>query len=245
MPQVRGTAFSLIELLAVIAIIAILTAIALPTYAGFRNSASGAQTMSRMRTLANAYITYMGENNGQVPLRAVPSDSGSDLVGMWEIQTAIAPYLDLPVTGDRRFASTIWWDGFAERNGIRAQGNGEANLYYPDPRAWPGGPPRNRMTGWFFNYNAFSDFTDADGNIRKGFTRLAQISKPSKTAFLLSRRNDGASPWNTWSDGRKYSTTNPRSIGAKRFITFFDGHFEVQVITDANYNGGAHFDPFQ
>ena len=100
------------------------------------------------------------------------------------------------------------------------------------------------MTGWSFNYNAHSDYTNASGNNETGFTRLAQITRPSKTALLLSRRNDtGSSSWNTWSDGKKYSTTNPRSIGAKRFITFFDGHFEAQTVTTANYSGDSLFNP--
>ena len=149
--------FTLIELLVVVAIIGILVAIMVPAVVKARNQAIDSKTVGRMRKLGASYLLYMSENNS-VPLGADQGGTNSDIATMYPIQTAIAPYLDLPETGDRRFASAVWWDGFAEINGLRAPGGGDANLYYPDPPAWPGGPPRNRMTGWSFNTTAHSTY---------------------------------------------------------------------------------------
>jgi len=237
----RPGGFTLIELLIVVAIIAILVAILVPALNGARNQAIVAKTVSRMRSLGAGYLLYMADNN-TVPLVSQADPTASDGATMWSIQTAIAPYLDLSEAGDRRFASKVWWDGLAELNGDRTQGGGEANLYYTDPPAWPGGPPRNRMTGWNFNYNAHSTYTDSSGNAKAGFTRLNQIANLSKTALMLSRRNDSSSAtYNTWSDGKKYSATNPKSLGAKRLIVYFDGHNETHIITASNYNASGLF----
>ncbi len=230
-PQTAGgLGFTLIELLVVIAIIAVLAALAVPAVVGARNSAIGTKTINRMRNLGTAYLSYMGEN-GTVPL-TTPGADGNDVATMWPIQTAIAPYLALSVTGNARFASTVWWDGFAEINGERTKGGGDANLYYTDPPAWDGGPPRNRLVGWSVNTKAHTSFSNSEG-----FTRLSQIAKPSKTALMYSRRQDGAAAYNSWWDGKRFSSSNPRSYGAKRAIIYFDGHVETQIINSGNYSG--------
>jgi prepilin-type N-terminal cleavage/methylation domain-containing protein len=238
--RLRG--FTLIELLVVVAIIGILVAILVPALNSARNQALGTKTLSRMRNIGSAYLLYMSDSY-TVPLVSQTNPNASDAALMWSIQTAIAPYLDLKETGDLRFANPVWWDAFAEINGERTQGGGEENLYYPDPKAWAGGPPRNRTAGWYFNYNAHSTYTDTNGSTKAGFTRLNQIAQLSKTAIMFSRRMDssGTNAWNTWSDGRKFSAANPRSYGAKRFTFYFDGHNEVQIINSTNYMASAIF----
>ena len=238
----RLGAFSLVELLVVVAIIATLVAITVPAVNGARNQALGAKTLSRMRNIGAAYLLYMSDNY-TLPLVSQTNANASDAATMWSIQTAIAPYLDLQETGNLRFANPVWWDAFAEINGSRTQGGGEDNLYYPDPPAWPGGPPRNRTAGWYFNYNAHTTYVDTNGVTQAGFTRLNQIANLSKTSIMFSRRMDsyGSNAWNTWSDGRKYSATNPRSYGAKRFIVYFDGHNETQTINSTNYISSGMF----
>lgn len=229
--------FTLLELLTVTAILGVLVALLVPAAGNARREATLAKSLGRMRTLGTAYLSYAGDNNQTVPLNDAPADR-TVAVGMWTMQTAIAPFLTLPETGDGRFASSVWWDGFAEIQGNRIQGSGVGDLHYPSPMAWPGGPPRNRMVGWSFNYLAHEP--DSNGH---GFSRLNQITQPSRTAMFLSRRQDNSSTgaWNSWSDGKKYSPTNPPSLKAKRLIFFFDGHFESQVITAANYNASGLF----
>ncbi|MBC8011080.1 MAG: prepilin-type N-terminal cleavage/methylation domain-containing protein [Burkholderiales bacterium] len=60
----RLHAFTLIELLTVIAIIGILAAIIIPTVGKVRQTARGAQCQSNLRQLAQAMILHAGENKG-------------------------------------------------------------------------------------------------------------------------------------------------------------------------------------
>jgi prepilin-type N-terminal cleavage/methylation domain-containing protein len=235
-------AFTLIELLVVVAILGILVAVMFPALGRARNEALGSKSLGRMRILGAGYALYMAET-GTVPLDASKESNERNAASEWTIQTAIAPYLDLPETGNARFASPVWWDAFAEINGFRTNSGGGC-LYYPSPPAWPGGPPRNQLVGPYFDYNAFTTYVGEDGATNKGFDRLNQIAKPSKTALLFSRRLDtkgGSVDWNVWADGRKFSSTNPPSYGAKRFVFYFDGHTDTQIINATNYNASGLF----
>ncbi|EIQ00537.1 prepilin-type N-terminal cleavage/methylation domain-containing protein [Opitutaceae bacterium TAV1] len=72
-PKHNATAFTLIELLTVIAIIGILAAIIIPTVGKVRESARTATCLSNMRQLANAMQLYANDNKGILP----PADTGS------------------------------------------------------------------------------------------------------------------------------------------------------------------------
>jgi len=225
----RRWAFTLIELLVVVTIIAILVAITVPALTGVRNQALDSKTVGRMRKLGAAYLLYMADNNS-VPVSPTPSTNNSWQAGEYWIQTDIAPYVDLQETGNLRFYSTVWWDAFAEINGFRTNGVSGA-LYYD-----AGKPPRNQLAGFDFNNNAFPSYTDPNGSNHTGLSRLSQIARLSKTAVMMSRRQDKSYSWNSWSDGRKYSDTNPPSYGARRMIFYFDGHTDTWIINASNYN---------
>ena len=74
-PAVRPVArraFTLIELLTVIAIIGILAAILIPTVSKVRNTAQSAKCVSNLRQIGQQIILYAGDNKGQLPdLRAL------------------------------------------------------------------------------------------------------------------------------------------------------------------------------
>jgi prepilin-type N-terminal cleavage/methylation domain-containing protein len=231
-PLPRKPGFSLIELLVVIAVIGVLAAIAIPVVSRVRSQATNTTTLSRMRNIGTAYLLYANDNRG-----ALITNDGGVTASAWTIQTSIAPYLSLQSTGNVRFIDSIWWDAHAEQNALRQQGTGDRFLYYPDPPAYPGGPPRNQMTGFGWNYNVRAP--DANG---VGFTRFLQLKAPSKTALFITRRNDGGSSvWNVWADGKELSSSNPPSYGAKRQAFYFDGHVGAQSITAANYNAATLF----
>jgi len=60
----KRSAFTLVELLAVVVVIALLVAILIPALSGARTAARTTQCISRQRDLALAMITYSGDNNG-------------------------------------------------------------------------------------------------------------------------------------------------------------------------------------
>jgi prepilin-type N-terminal cleavage/methylation domain-containing protein/prepilin-type processing-associated H-X9-DG protein len=65
-------AFTLIELLTVIAIIGILAAIIIPTVGKVRNTAQSARCLSNLRQIGQQITLYAGDNKGQLPdLRAL------------------------------------------------------------------------------------------------------------------------------------------------------------------------------
>jgi prepilin-type N-terminal cleavage/methylation domain-containing protein/prepilin-type processing-associated H-X9-DG protein len=82
-------AFTLIEMLVVIAIIAVLAAIAFPSYQGIMESSKAAQCTSNLREIFTGIQGYVQDNNGIYP----PSTTGKNGVnGYWF--AAIGPYLD-------------------------------------------------------------------------------------------------------------------------------------------------------
>lgn len=69
-------AFTLLELLAVIATVALLAALLVPGYNKTISKAQGARCMANLRQLGTAVAAYAGENNGAFP-RGGWTDSGS------------------------------------------------------------------------------------------------------------------------------------------------------------------------
>lgn len=86
----RTKAFTLVELLVVLAVIALLAALVFSgTNAGLR-SVRSAKSVANMKQLAGAYINCAADNNGQFPSYRVP---GKGLQPTWDLQCF--PYLGI------------------------------------------------------------------------------------------------------------------------------------------------------
>ena len=66
-PLRANRAFTLLELLIVIAIIAVLAGISVPVYQSIMMAARRTQSLSNMRQFGAAFIAYCGDNDGMVP----------------------------------------------------------------------------------------------------------------------------------------------------------------------------------
>src|SRR5690242_17534102 len=68
----EARAFTLVELLVVIAIIAVLLAILLPVLSGAREYARQAKCASNMRQIVLAMLMYANDNEGTLPIPGMP-----------------------------------------------------------------------------------------------------------------------------------------------------------------------------
>lgn len=87
----RAAAFTLIELLTVIAIIGILAAIIIPTVGKVRQTARWAQGSSNIRSITLASLAYAQDNKGSLPWRQNSSSNSQPDMWWWR---SISKYLN-------------------------------------------------------------------------------------------------------------------------------------------------------
>lgn len=91
----RKSAFTLIELLTVIAIIGILAAIIIPTVGSVRNKAKGVRCSSNLRQIGIAIRVFANENRGMmVPYRGESNDPANKGEG-WLWTEYLIPYMNI------------------------------------------------------------------------------------------------------------------------------------------------------
>lgn len=125
MQMKRLAAFTLIELLIVIAVLLLLAAIATPVIASAIHSAKRATCLSNLRQIYSGFALYAGDHKGLVPPKfevKKKSLSGSDVIEgrvlnthAYGIQTVLAPYLSgvdvfhCPAdSGDAKDSTPLW-----------------------------------------------------------------------------------------------------------------------------------------
>ncbi len=133
----RRAGFTLIELLVVIAIIAILAAILFPVFAQAREKARQTSCLSNLKQVATAFVVYMQDYDGVVPLyesgaklvyNNVPQSMNSYWPALLEPYTKNYTLFHCPSDGDH---DSIWGTG---------------------PYAWPGNQSRFPELGINWNY---------------------------------------------------------------------------------------------
>ncbi len=113
--RARRRAFTLIELLTVIAIVALLAAILIPTLNSARQTAKSSRVLSNLRQIANTVFFYAADNNDTLPGRLNEGQTGYYKTGNGNLVTYLAPYLGCPeyIAGPA-LPCAIFLDQFAE-----------------------------------------------------------------------------------------------------------------------------------
>lgn len=228
----RHTAFSLIELLVVLAIIAILTALLLPTLGMVRESARKVTCMNNLRQLGLAIRGYGQEQRGLLPMSYANTDgnytgSGQGTATMWP--QYLAPYIERGEQVEAGSTLTVHANVFGcptKRLTYRRVSN-----------SWTGFVPGYGFTRWamppgypswapWWGWITCTDFIDPSAT---GWPRIvmARISKPSERPVISD-----CATWYLWGeifDADKLGGTNCH--WGKAETLYHDGHVGL---SDAN-----------
>lgn len=141
----RDKAFTLIELLIVVAIIAILAAIAIPNFLEAQTRSKVSRMMADMRSVTNGIESYYVDNNSYMPGYNIPPWNSLVHYGIWALTTPIA-YITQGKVKDifdrnpyQTQAGLLMWDLFDANNVIIESSTGA-----------PGGPPTSNNKGVYW-----------------------------------------------------------------------------------------------
>lgn len=216
--QVKARAFTLVEVLAVIAVMGILVAILIPVVSSVRNQSQASVNASNLREINKAALMWSNDNGGGVLPTADPSESWPNSFNNWT--GLLAPYLGWQ--GDNEFTRA------------------EDMPVYVNP-AYP------ERFGYGHNYTGLRIMQRHKQDGVKNHARYVNIVDPSSTVFFTtSVKADGDTSFHTgWRSYVRppYSGTQDHVIdysvsGDKAMILWLDGHITLETeeaINDLKY----------
>ncbi|MDR1283905.1 MAG: DUF1559 domain-containing protein [Opitutaceae bacterium] len=192
-------AFTLIELLTIIAIIGILAAIIIPTVGRVRQSARAAQCISHLRQLGTALNLFADENRGMYPIRYHDGTTRTnpDYDKTWMMQ--LASYIGIP-------------EG---RIGVALDETKNVGVLVCPAWRWPDlNPPATERNQ---PYAINTQIREPGGNAALAYQRSA-IATPSKNFLVIEIDRNGET-------GGSADVVR-RHPGERANYLFFDGHVE-------------------
>lgn len=233
MPRPRRAAFTLVELLTVIAIVGILAALIIPTVGRVRQAARSAQCLANLRQAATATLTYASDGRGFFPPSVSVNASGNEETFV----THLMPYL--ATRRSRTDGATIWKCPVAtDSDTVNPRPDYSCNERYSAsqtmgvfPRqSWGQNVPNIRLNS-VRNPSRVILFLDTfvDGNVQKGFWLNG------------TRWNAGAQ---TWAEANHFGGPLPANGPAPRHnnafnAVFADGHAEAISWNDPRLQDAA------
>lgn len=221
----RAAAFTLMEILVVVAIIIVLAAIAVPVYATIRSRANKVVAMNNMRQITAALLTYAGQNDGDFPL---------ENIGTGETWTnAATPAAD-----------KVWYNALPRLLGSKGVGDYAAsprgfytkeNLLFLPGAQYPASDKKLIRPLFAFAINTKLQRKDQSGT--KAKAKQSQITLPARTVAFLEEGIPGepkASEVQPKYEGACKSAGRSfvERYGGQGVVTFLDGHVESLGVKD-------------
>lgn len=207
----RRGAFTLVELLVVLAIAGVVVALALPALHAAAQRAAAADAVSRLRQVGQGVMLYAADNGQRLPGPMWPGqipiyDPGRE----GRLARELAPYLGLP-----RRDGTYMVDLFLSkryRAFLRGRAIAEPRVYVLNTRMPIGGTPRN-------------PWGSLTGGPETEPMRLGHVVSSGQGAWAISEADQehpdvAGAPW-------KDSTPPGPLHGTRRATWFFDGRVEM------------------
>jgi prepilin-type N-terminal cleavage/methylation domain-containing protein/prepilin-type processing-associated H-X9-DG protein len=193
--RARKGAFTLIELLTVIAIIGILAAIIIPTVGAVRNKAKGVRCASNLRQIGVAIRGFANDNKGMiVPYRGEPTSAENDTPILWT--EYLVPYMSIK-TPDGKMPTLADGSDYKE----------DSRFFYMCPSS----PVPVNWRAWG-NYALHPVVMKATGSKKPNFP-ITKVQRPSQliliadgSVFTGEGLNGGASDDNS---GQYFNKTYP------------------------------------
>lgn len=216
-------AFTLVELLAVMAIVGILAAIIIPTVGVVRRNAQGAACVANLREIGVAFQLYAQSSGGHLP-RPLDSDPGA----AWPFNTwmyQLQPYVEQRKSGGQADNIALCYDGI-----FRCPGKPEWSLQGPTDA--------NRISYGMSTFNA----NEGEVAARNTARNLRQFTRPSVTMLAMDRatfREDGSNAGMSiyiHASDRIYQNAVGLWHNKKDNVLFLDGHVEALPKSALNYH---------
>lgn len=215
-------AFTLVEMLVVLAVLAILATLLIPAGGRVLRNANSAKDLSNLRQIGKANLGYAAEKDGRSVMTSTPPLQGGGLWWVWYVE--LRPYLEKPAT----------------REGVV-----DVFISPSDPDAGRGsGPNKLALDAW--NRRSYSVNWRVNERIPGGRYRGRKMAAlpPSKMIFLGNHRalDENTNTMNP-DVGASFALI-PRDWhlpeGTAQFV-FLDGHVEKLAISDLR-PGGEKYD---
>ncbi len=236
MKRATTHAFTLIELLIVIAIIAVLAGIALPVFSSIQLTAKRTQSLSNMRQLGTALLAYSGDNNGTLPTEGDSAPTWTGAAASTAAEQA-AWYNVLP----RTYANSKGLGDYAkDTSDFYAKGS----LFYVNAAKYP----TTKLNAPLFAVAFCSKIYDGTFIPDNTYVRLPNFQSPSETCVFQESGLPGETPIRTSQSSyngqsKSFASRSVARYGGKTVLVFADGHADLLTGTDIVATTGKAYSP--